>query len=144
MTIGKIAGAGNSTVEQLYQLVDKEPLLGSAYYRLRQTDFDGESTYSKIILLTFYPEAKHYSDLSPNPVAGGKTVLRLGGMQAGTKVRVSLVHMSGKIIRRFEVSANQIGAVEWEMSGLDSLASGVYSVLISTEQFNETLRLIIP
>ncbi len=35
-----VKGAGNSTVEQVYQLIDDEPNSPITYYRLSQTDFD--------------------------------------------------------------------------------------------------------
>ncbi|MEK6482076.1 hypothetical protein WJR50_31335 [Catalinimonas sp. 4WD22] len=144
MSIGKVAGAGNSTIEQQYQFVDKNPLLGSAYYRLRQTDFDGKYTHSKIVLLNFYPESEYYASISPNPVEGGKTVLQLGGLKAGTVVQVSLVHTSGKIVHQMKWNADHTGMIEKEISGLDRLASGVYSLLLTSDHFNDALKLIIP
>jgi len=49
--IGNIQGAGNSIYYNSYQLTDinVEPIIN--YYRLKQTDFDGKSTYSDIISL---------------------------------------------------------------------------------------------
>lgn len=144
MSIGKVAGAGNSTTEQQYQFVDRNPLLGSAYYRLRQTDFDGKYTHSKIVLLNFYPEAEYYASISPNPVEGGRTVLQLVGVKAATVVQVSLVHTSGKIICQMKWNADHRGIIEKEISGLDHLASGIYSLLLTSDYFSDSLKLIIP
>lgn len=51
ITIHKIIGAGNSTKQVLYKIDDLsfEPTLN--YYRLKQTDFDGQSTYFKILVI---------------------------------------------------------------------------------------------
>ena len=50
--IANIQGAGNSNQIQTYQYEDKDMNLNSTiYYRLRQTDFDGTFSYSKIISL---------------------------------------------------------------------------------------------
>lgn len=46
--IGTLNGAGNSTAILNYQLTDDDPFLGTNYYRLKQTDFDGKYTYSEV------------------------------------------------------------------------------------------------
>jgi hypothetical protein len=45
-TIAIVDGAGNSTTRMNYSFIDEQPLNGNAYYRLKQTDFDGEYVYS--------------------------------------------------------------------------------------------------
>ena len=47
--IGKIDGAGNSSVEIKYEFIDQEPLVSTSYYRLKQTDYDGKYEYFDII-----------------------------------------------------------------------------------------------
>jgi len=47
--IGSIPGARNSRSVNKYNFTDTYPLAGNAYYRLRQTDHDGRSTYSWVI-----------------------------------------------------------------------------------------------
>ncbi len=44
--ISTINGAGNSSIALSYSDVDNSPLPGLSYYRLKQTDFDGNYTYS--------------------------------------------------------------------------------------------------
>lgn len=44
--ITEVDGVGNSLVEQDYESIDRNPFLGTSYYRLKQTDFDGTITYS--------------------------------------------------------------------------------------------------
>jgi hypothetical protein len=48
ISIGEIPGAGNSNSQMHYTMHDENPLKGVSYYRLRQTDYDGNSE-------TFYP-----------------------------------------------------------------------------------------
>lgn len=47
-TIGSVKGAGNSNEKLTYSYVDAKPYQGISYYRLKQTDFDGQFSYSKI------------------------------------------------------------------------------------------------
>lgn len=51
--IGLINGAGTSFIPQSYELVDPKPYQGINYYRLRQVDFDGTTTYSKMVSVVF-------------------------------------------------------------------------------------------
>ncbi len=47
-TLGKVEGAGTTSMSHSYSFEDKNPLSGISYYRLKQTDFNGKSTYSSI------------------------------------------------------------------------------------------------
>ncbi len=40
-------GTGTTKEPQAYSAIDPYPYAGMSYYRLKQTDFDGTSTYSK-------------------------------------------------------------------------------------------------
>jgi len=44
----KVDGAGNSNSTLYYQIFDKNPYEGISYYRLKQVDFDGSSSFSNI------------------------------------------------------------------------------------------------
>jgi len=48
-TVGWVMGIGNSNQLQSYKYTDQESESGKVYYQLKQTDFDGEITYSKMI-----------------------------------------------------------------------------------------------
>lgn len=65
-SIGKIDGAGNSNSLINYEFLDKAPLSTSSYYRIKQTDFDGQSSVSDVV----YIKGSSEKELSyyPNPV----------------------------------------------------------------------------
>ena len=48
--IGSLPGAGDSQSTLHYSLSDRQPLPGLSYYRLRQTDDDGTSTLSDVVI----------------------------------------------------------------------------------------------
>ena len=64
--IKEIKGAGNSNSPLSYSTVDQHPLSGISYYRLKQTDFNGEYSYSEITVVN----NKGLGDVVvyPNPV----------------------------------------------------------------------------
>jgi len=47
--VGIVDGAGNSSFEQSYNLIDSEVKNQINYYRMKQTDFDGQYVYTSII-----------------------------------------------------------------------------------------------
>jgi hypothetical protein len=44
--LGEIPGAGTTLEEKRYSYVDKDPLEGISYYRIRQTDYNGDYSHS--------------------------------------------------------------------------------------------------
>jgi hypothetical protein len=46
---GKLYGAGNSNKLIYYKITDNNHFYGNSFYRLKQTDFDGKSTYSEAV-----------------------------------------------------------------------------------------------
>ena len=63
-----VDGAGNSSNLLDYSLIDINPLDGESYYRLKQTDYNGEYQYSQIKSVTF--TAKEELKIYPNPTTG--------------------------------------------------------------------------
>lgn len=61
-----ISGAGDSQTTMNYQTLDEEPIDGISYYRLKQTDYDGTSTYSDIRSVN-YAQGSVTVEIYPNP-----------------------------------------------------------------------------
>jgi hypothetical protein len=61
-----VDGAGNSSQTLYYKAMDENPYPGVSYYRLKQTDYDGNFTYSDVKTITV-PEYNFVS-IYPNPV----------------------------------------------------------------------------
>ena len=72
-TIGYVpskARNGNSTAELSYNYKDNNPLSGGNYYRLKQIDFDGKITYSKVVKVNLGDALHNSFTVVPNPVVG--------------------------------------------------------------------------
>ena len=41
-TVETVTGAGNSNTQMSYSIIDTNPFYGISYYRLKQTDYDGQ------------------------------------------------------------------------------------------------------
>lgn len=68
--IATVDGAGTSIQPLNYLQVDANPAVGENYYRLRQTDFNGQTSYSGIVLLYYYPGNVILENVHPNPTKG--------------------------------------------------------------------------
>jgi PKD repeat protein len=80
-------GQGNSTLLQTYPTIDKNPVPGVNYYRLKQVDFDGIQTYSNIVSARFSTTSV-IASVIPNPVKDNATVRFGEKLPERTKLQV--------------------------------------------------------
>ena len=65
--IGSVKGRGTTNLTSEYIFADDAPYNGANFYRLRQIDFDGKATYSKIILINVKSDRTAIVNVRPNP-----------------------------------------------------------------------------
>lgn len=72
VTIGRREGRGTTNETTDYTFVDEMPLLGNNYYRLKQVDFDGTTSYSWVVVVN-NPDGRGQFNMwfYPNPVRSG-------------------------------------------------------------------------
>lgn len=76
---GTVAGAGNSSSQSVYMFTDKQPNKEGSLYRLKQTDFDKNYKYGKVIgLKKCNSDALNNLTIYPNP-SNGKFELLFAG-----------------------------------------------------------------
>jgi len=73
-TLEIINGAGNSSSRIDYTTKDLNPYFGISYYRLNQTDFDGEVSYSKTVSINILSLANNLIEIYPNPTSNEVTL----------------------------------------------------------------------
>ena len=125
---------GNSAKSLVYTEVDDRPYKGTSYYRLRQTDTDGTTTYSRIVVVSFEGEggidvAEEGFILYPNPNDGTKVNLKLTGANFD-KAQLAVVDMLGRTVYEIEVDKQSSLLV---LDILPKLASGKYVLKLVTE-----------
>jgi hypothetical protein len=114
-SIGFVNGTGNSTVEVSYNYTDYNVQSPTVWYRLKQEDIDGHTTYSGIVELSFNSVTKLYWY-----AAGAHTIeVRLTN---GNDENFSVTDMSGRVIRRGNLIAGK--------TLLASLSQGAYTVSV--------------
>lgn len=125
--IEMIYGAGNSSSQIRYSTIDKNPLAGESFYRLKQTDFDGSQKYSEIIKVEI--ETSSHIKIYPNP-ATNKITIDGGNIELED---ISIYSTLGKNVSEkttlFKAEQNK---VEIDLS---KLISGNYLIKTKTETF---------
>ena len=132
--IGTLPGKGTTSEINRYSFLDESPERGINYYRLKQTDYDGQFTYSKIVSAEI--EGAENYEIYPSIVKDNLTILR-----GGTKTEESLIKIHDITGRSFH--SITFGAAESEtIISLDNLTSGVYYVSIYSNDSVETFKIV--
>lgn len=109
--IGFVAGSGNSTSNKSYDFLDTEG--GTAYYRLRQMDVDGNVSYSSTINVSI--DSKFQVLVYPNPIRDFVTIENATG-------NVQIFNSVGQ-----QVYSQPVAGIKTILD-LTSLPAGVYTL----------------
>lgn|GEM_PF-1640858 len=123
--VGVVPGAGTITTPRYYELTDHAPLPGISYYRVRQTDINGDSGHS----VTRTVRRQTLFGVHPNP---GNGVFRVTGHEGGTLTIFDAVG------RRVPFTLGADGELV-----LHGAAAGTYVAELVHEQRVEPLRVRI-
>ncbi len=135
-------GAGNANTLLSYKAVDENPYNGYSYYRLKQTDFNGDFSYSNVVSVNFKLKDATNIILYPNPLTNGNVRLKLPEeLQSGT-LKVEVYDIGGKVlfsktIDVVEVQANGYYEIDYRFT------NGVYFVSLNTGNFEDKKRLVV-
>jgi hypothetical protein len=92
----QLQGSGNSTQTKNYSAIDTKPFAGTTYYRLKQTDYNGDFKYSVLTLVENKNEQLVISNLYPNPTSGTIS-FDLYATEKGT-VQIQVIDNMGRIV----------------------------------------------
>lgn len=126
-TISTVMGAGNSQVRHDYNSFDASPLSGVNYYRLKQVDLDGRSTYSNTVIVKMGLQKMtvsiianpFYSTLSVNLTSPSDQI-----------VTARLVDITGKQLAVEKWSLNR-GASTKNFTNISNLQHGMYILSVA-------------
>ncbi|MGB4844998.1 MAG: metallophosphoesterase [Ferruginibacter sp.] len=134
--LGNVNGAGTTTAANNYQLIDYTPVEGINYYRLSQTDFDGNIKYHGVKTVN-YKNSKGFNTVIRNN-GNGKISVVLNS-QNTSQVAMKVIDMLGKEILTESFKVNTGSTVK----NLN-LNSGVYVlVLINSNGEKLTDKIIV-
>jgi len=115
MVVKQVEGAGNSNRLLNYSAIDPSPFSGISYYRLKQTDYDGQYEYSQIRAINFASSTKVI--IYPNPA---NDILNIVGVEmSNTKY---IYNSTGKLVKQITNNSNTLN--------ISGLSPGIYYIQI--------------
>lgn len=130
-------GAGTSFSSTDYAFPDTNPVFGTSYYRLKQTDFDGRYEYFGPIPVFFTQVDASLIKVFPNPVKPGQSVEVITGADNNEPVGVRVLDLQGKMLYRSRASGSVSSVL------LPNFSPGIYLVEVTAGGLKKMERLSI-
>ena len=124
--IGNVKGNGTTNAASDYTFTDATPLTGVNYYRLRQADFNGKESFSKVVSVAF---GKNVLVLKNTLVQNTLEVT----VSESEKGPLSIFNVSGQLVFSAKVQGTQVLDVS-------SLTAGVYIVRMGTGEARRFMK----
>lgn len=130
-----VKGAGNSSQPLGYQAYDQAPYNGASYYRIKQTDLDGTTSYSKAVPVKVLPTGKRIT-LFPNPVKDG--TLQLAFAEDLPVRTLALTNMLGQVVHEQTIDPAAQITID-----VHAQPAGVYFVTLTGPGYRSVHKLVI-
>jgi hypothetical protein len=134
-----VDGSGTTNTQINYEALDASPEFGANYYRLKQTDFDGASSYSDVITVKLSDSDDFFIEISPNPVINRTIYLSYAGAEQ-KNIAVSFYSVSGDLIYTQEIGS--AGAKQAVILP-ENFTPGIYLISASNGSTYHSGRLVI-
>lgn len=142
LSIGEVKGNGTTNNRNDYKMIDTSPLNGKAYYRLKQTDYDGSFKYSKIITVTVESFSTTL-EVYPNPSNGNEVTIELSDLKEWEMIPVVVYDLLGKEQGKFVLHPGENkDYISQSILFKNPLSKGVY-ILKAGPTLSLTKRLIV-
>ncbi|HTL07049.1 MAG TPA: T9SS type A sorting domain-containing protein [Chitinophagaceae bacterium] len=137
-SIGKVAGAGSSTMPHSYSFTDSKSLAATNYYRLKQVDKNGSFTLSKVITV----RNDNYTGGSlvyPNPVLASMSVTIDNEVKG--KGQIAVYDVMGHTVKQASLSKSE--RLLSTSIAMNDLVPGIYMVEVKIgDAFRITKRVM--
>lgn len=137
--VANLKGGGTTTTPKNYSVFDGHPQSGRWYYRLKQTDFDGKFTFSKLVAVDV-PES-FFLSVHPNPSNGDEIFVTLSSDDIGKSVWLKIQDLNGK--EMLVLSTHKLETQEIRVAIPEKLAPGMYIISIAVDQQVRRQKLVV-
>jgi len=136
------AVGGNSLATLVYDYTDSDPIGGTSYYRLKQTDYNGKFEYFQVISVDF-EESKHITfTVFPNPNQGQFTV-DFTGVENNHEIEVIMYDQGGKLAYQKNITSESLATNTFSIIPEHQIASGIYMVNFVVEGIKYPVKVIV-
>lgn len=140
-------GAGNSNQELKYQIIDIEPFQGISYYRLMQTDFDGNfEIFDPVAVkngLVISDVVDENVSIYPNPGNGNSVYMEFVNFKPGM-YKINVIDESGRLILHRDLNIEEgSNYIEMELLHGVTLVKGIHFIRVSSLEKVITKKYIV-
>ena len=129
---------GRSTVMLNYDLEDAAATSGTYYYRLKQTDYDGNYKYSDVVVVTVENYTSFSFDIAPNPT-DGKQISIFWASQQNDNITITIHDIVGQLIYSQQLTTANRNTTPLPIHFNDELRKGIYFITV-TQNENQSLN----
>ncbi|HEX5024033.1 MAG TPA: zinc-dependent metalloprotease [Agriterribacter sp.] len=133
--VGKVMSKGNSNSPTYYDYLHPQPGFGKLFYRIKQVDIDGRSSYSKVVMVNIPEKADAHPWIYPVP-AGSHITLHFGKPERSAYIEILSSDM--KSVYREKIQ----GTTLTKNIFTGDLRPGTYFIKITGEKSNYILRFV--
>jgi hypothetical protein len=134
--VDRVEAAGISSTAHNYHSVDYRPLQTQAYYRLKQTDFNGSVSYSKIVSVN--SDIDNSVSVHPNPTA--KEIVCDIAADREENIPVEIINVFGQIVfSKYQPITKGMNHLTLNM---ENFSSGIYTVKINKNNIDTRVKVL--
>lgn len=139
LSIGWIDGAGNSTETLKYSFTDYNLKPGDFYYRFKQLDYDGKTSYSNIVLLNLnkLSNDQNLFLLYPNPSSNGQNLQIRSWLDKEMETTIQIRDMIGRELAIWKHTFEKNASIYTLPS---NYSPGTYYITIISMRDGETFK----
>jgi len=128
-TVKTIKGAVNSATLLNYDVVDNSPVTGASYYRLKQVDLNGKTSYSNSVMVKYSTG----NNISAYPVPNTGNIVNFKGIEQPKNMQLLLRDAAGTTVYIATLSANSID--------LPVIKPGIYTISLNNKATGDVTNL---
>lgn len=117
-SLGITKGSGTSNTANHYLFTDQQPISGTSYYRVRQVDYDGDTSYSPIFSVQLL---KNELVAIPNPSSGYFIIHIPNSQTSNTSSPINVYNQVGEMVLQKHIDKKNQVSID-----LSHLPSGIY------------------
>ena len=130
----------NMASTQDYAWVDNQPFSNNNYYRIKAIGKDGKITYSNIVMVKMNSKISSIT-VYPNPIKDRRMSITTENLAKGD-YDIQIVGLDGKLVHTSSIK-HLGGSATYTVNLTNTVASGMYQLVIKGKDYNETQRIIV-
>lgn len=143
--VATVSGNGTTNETNTYSTIDQNPFEGVSYYRLSQTDFNGDKEYFEVQMVNFNSNgvsANAKTTLYPNPNSGSELFIEISNRNLND-LQISVYDFAGTLVGQEYTTEQTASSTLVKLKITEQIKAGNYLVKINGSGLNEVKKLVV-